>query len=113
VILNPAVDEKQVLIEIDRVLANLSTVTGKEIERARNTILKDLLFSLQGPLERAERLLSYHRFAGNTGYLEKDIERYKNANEISLKKCVKEYLDDNARKVLVAKPNYMNNAPKE
>lgn len=104
VILNKDVDENEALKAIDDVLANLSNITKTEIDRARNSILKDLLFSLQSPKEVAEILQSYNRFAANPGYINKDLKRYKKVDEKSLKESITKYVNANQRKVLIAKP---------
>lgn len=109
VVLNPGVDENEVVQEIDTVLSGLITnpPSAGEIERARNSILKNQLFSLQtlgGYTGRAEMLQSYNRFANNPGFLKDDIARYQAVDQKSLESYAKAYLKNDARTILIAKP---------
>jgi zinc protease len=115
--LNPGVNENLVIEEIDKVIADLLAVPPSqiEIERARNSILKTQLFSLQsigGHSGRAELLQIYNRFAKNPDYIKQDIMRYQVVDQKALESYAKSYLSKEARKVLIAKPSVPHVAAK-
>lgn len=110
VLLNPGVDEKDALKEIDTVLGELLTNPPSEIEieRGRRSILTSQYLGLQdfgGAGGKAELLQTYNRFANNPDFLEQDRMRYTKVDEGSLTATVSRYLPvGKARKILIAKP---------
>lgn len=113
-LLNPGVDENEVIKELDRVLADLAThpITQVELDQARNATLTDMLFSLQklgGYGGRSELLQAYNRFAGRPDFLQADINRYQAVTSDSITKAALKYVPAaKARKVLIAKPASFN-----
>jgi zinc protease len=81
--------------------------TAAELERARNTIETNII----GGLERlggfggiADRLNSYNHYLKNPGFLEQDIQRYRNVTPASVQAFAKENLAPNARGIIYAVP---------
>lgn len=109
-ILNPQVSEKKALKTIDKVLAGLvsNPPTVLEINRARNALLTNQFFGLQelgGYSGRAEALQSYHRFAKDPNFIQKDLARYMAVDQKSVVEAVKKYLPvGKHRKILEAIP---------
>ena len=106
VILNQGVKEDLVIDKIDEVLADLvsNPPTDMELERAKNSIMTNVFFSLEKKSNRADLLQSYNRFAKDPSYIKQDIERYVQATPASLKASVVRYLPPGEkRKVLIAK----------
>ncbi|HXW52722.1 MAG TPA: pitrilysin family protein [Myxococcota bacterium] len=109
-IVNPGIDPRNVIIEIDRVLADLvkNAPTSTEIERAKNSILTTQFFSLQslgGQSGRAELLQTYNRFADDPNFIQQDIGRYKKITQESLLLSATRYLPvGKSRKILIATP---------
>jgi zinc protease len=108
VVLNPEIDEKEVLKEIDKILLGLvsNPPSKEEIDRAVNTILTDQFFSIQELSNRAELLQTYAHFTNKPDSINRDIERYKSVTQDSLKQAAKEYLPvGKERRILIAKPS--------
>lgn len=107
---NPGVDPKQLINEIDTVLVELAKngPTPLEINRARNSVLTDQLFGLQelgGYSGRAELLQTYFRYAKTPGYIQHDVKRYQVVDQNACKKTAATYLPvKTARKILIATP---------
>lgn len=117
-LLNPGVKEDDVIAEIDRVIAGLTTnpPQNNEIERGRNLILTNYYFGLQefgGSSGKAEALQTYNRFAGNPNFMQQDLARYQAVDQKTLADSVSTYLKPQARKVLIATPTYNQVAQKD
>jgi zinc protease len=99
------------LAEIERVIDDeldklrAEPPTPEEIERARNQIKTDLLKGMEPLSGLATRLLYYDVFAGEPGYLRRDLERYDAATPEILGTWVKKILSKNARVVVDVEPN--------
>ncbi len=99
------------LAEIERVideeLDKLRTAgpTLEEVERARNQIETELFRGMESLAGLATRLLYYQVFAGDPGYLRRDLERYDQATPELLRRWAKQSLDRKARVVTAAVPN--------
>lgn len=110
VLLNPDSNEQEVIKEIDKVIESLQSDPPSliEIERARNAILKNQLFSLQnlgGSYGKAELLQTYNRYAHDPGYLQHDIMRYQKIDPKALLQAKMSFLGTQSRKILIAKPS--------
>ncbi len=109
-LVNPGIDPRSIIDEIDIVLADLvkNPPTSTEIDRARNSILTTHFFGLQslgGHSGRAELLQTYNRFAHDPQYIQQDIGRYKEITQESLQISALRYLPvGKARKILIATP---------
>ena len=95
--------EKVVDDELDKLRAQPPTT--EEIERARNQVKTDLLRGMEPLSGLATRLLYYDVFAGEPGYLRRDLERYDTATPESLGTWTKKILSKNARVVVTVEPN--------
>ncbi|HEX7499859.1 MAG TPA: pitrilysin family protein, partial [Polyangia bacterium] len=99
------------LAEIERVIdeeldkLRAQPPSPEEIERARNQIKTDLLKGMEPLSGLATRLLYYDVFAGDPGYLRRDLERYDGATPEILGTWVKKVLGKNARVVVTVAPN--------
>jgi zinc protease len=89
---------------IDAELARLADEgpTDAEVEQARNQIERDLFQGLQRVHGRADQLNSYNQYAGDPGYLPKDIERYARITPRDVQRAVQNYLRKDARVVVLA-----------
>ncbi len=92
---------------IDEDLDELGKVppTPEEIERARNHIKTDLLKGMEPLSGLAARLLYYDVFAGDPGYLRRDVERYDGATPKDLGTWARKILSKSARVVVEVEPN--------
>jgi zinc protease len=90
--------EKVIDDELDKLRAR-EPPTPEEIERARNQVKTDLLKGMEPLSGLATRLLYYDVFAGEPGYLRRDLERYDAATPEILGTWVKKILTKNARVV--------------
>jgi zinc protease len=95
--------EKVIDDELDKLRAE--PPTPEEVERARNQIKTDLLKSMEPLSGLATRLLYYDVFAGEPGYLRRDLERYDAATPEVLGTWVKKILSKKARVVVTVEPN--------
>jgi zinc protease len=95
--------EKVVDDEIDKLRAE--PPTPAEVERARNQIKTDLLKSMEPLSGLATRLLYYDVFAGEPGYLRRDLERYDAATPEILGTWMKKILSKKTRVVVTVEPN--------
>ncbi|HEY5283708.1 MAG TPA: pitrilysin family protein, partial [Polyangia bacterium] len=95
--------EKVIDDELDKLRAE--PPTPAEIERARNQVKTDLLRSMESLSGLATRLLYYDVFAGEPGYLRRDLARYDAATPEILATWVKKILTKNARVVVTVEPN--------
>jgi zinc protease len=95
--------EKVIDDEIDRLRAE--PPTPAEVERARNQIKTDLLKSMEPLSGLASRLLYYDVFAGEPGYLRRDLERYDAATPEILGTWMKKILSKKTRVVVTVEPN--------
>jgi zinc protease len=95
--------EKVIDDELDKLRAQ--PPTPEEIERARNQVKTDLLKGMEPLSGLATRLLYYDVFAGEPGYLRRDLERYDAATPEILGTWVKKILTKHARVVVTVEPN--------
>jgi zinc protease len=95
--------EKVIDEELDKLRAQ--PPSPEEVERARNQIKTELLRSMEPLSGLATRLLYYDVFAGDPGYLRRDLERYDGATPDTLGTWVKKILGKNARVVVTVAPN--------
>ncbi|MCA9507187.1 MAG: insulinase family protein [Myxococcales bacterium] len=109
VLLNPGVDENQVIEEIDRVIAQVTAgnIEKNDIERSRNSIMTNYYFDLQelgGGSGKTELLQTYNHYTNDPSYMQKDLARYKAVTAQTLSATVKRCLKPNQRKILIAAP---------
>jgi zinc protease len=92
---------------IDEELDKLRTQppSQEEVERARNQIKTDLLKGMETLSGLASHLLYYDVFAGDAGYLRRDLERYDSATAAALGTWAKKILTKNGRVVVDVEPN--------
>src|SRR5580658_457920 len=74
---DPAKVEKALFAELAKVRDK--EVTGEELERALNTYEMGFVDALQGLEQRASLLNAYQAEAGDPGYVQKDLDRYRKA----------------------------------
>ena len=78
-----------------------------ELERAKNTIETRIITGLEtlgGFGGKADRLNSYEHFLGTPDYLGKDLQRYRGATLLAVKRFAEQYLQPAKRIVLFAIP---------
>lgn len=91
--------------------------TQAELDRARNVTLSKTIEGLQrlgGFGGIADMLNYYNQYAGDPGYLPKDIERYQNATVASVRKAGQDYFAANKRAVVYTVPGkkVLNDVPR-
>jgi zinc protease len=79
--------------------------SSDEVERARNQIKTDLMKSMEPLAGLASHLLYYDVFAGDPGYLRRDLERYDNATATVLQTWARKILGKEGRVVVDVEPN--------
>jgi zinc protease len=99
----------QIVTAIDDQLAALITnpPTQQEIDRAVNQIRTLRIFDLQkigGNTGRVEQLQTYNHYLGNPDGLAYDLDRYARVTPQKIVECVKTYLSDKKRVLLVVTP---------
>jgi hypothetical protein len=92
--------------EIDKVLSELldKGATSAEVERAKNDYETMFVLQLESVPERASILNTYQTFAGDPGFIGKDLERYRKVDVAGVNGSAKATLDLNARVVLKVEP---------
>jgi zinc protease len=105
----PGVAVDRLLREIDEELARLAKEppTPVELERAKNKIESGAVFGLEpvgGFGGRAATLANYYLRAGDPGYLEKDLARYRVVTAADVSEAVRTFLRKDARVVLTVTP---------
>jgi zinc protease len=95
--------EKVVDEEIEKV--RTQPIDERELERAKNRI-RTLFFRSLEPLQgRGSHLLSYDYFAGDPGYIARDLTRYQSVDAPTLQKYAAQFLRKDARIVITVDPN--------
>jgi zinc protease len=97
----------EILKVIDEELDKLrsSPVEARELDRAKNQIEFDTLRNLEPLLARTERLQTYNYFAGDPGYLARDLAGYRAIDAAAVQQAVAQYLRKDARIVITVMPN--------
>lgn len=94
---------------IDGVLRSVAkNGIGNALISESSAILEtQVLFGLQGQIDRAESLQSYNHFQGDPNGLQKDLDRYRKTTNSGVQEVVKKYLKPNSRVVTIAMPTSM------
>ena len=104
----PGHNAQEIEAAVDAELQALRTSgpTGKEVERARNTIETAMLTGIEkvGGAGLANTLNQYNQYTGDPGYIGKDLERYRRVTAADVQRVVAEQLRQNARAVVTAVP---------
>jgi zinc protease len=95
--------EKAIDEELDKI--RTTAPTAEEVERARNQLKTQVFRSMERLSGLASRLLYYDVFAGDPGYLRRDLDRYDQATPEDLRTWAKKILAKNARVVTSVEPN--------
>ncbi|NUP11801.1 MAG: insulinase family protein [Polyangiaceae bacterium] len=100
--------------EIDKILAELNDkgATQAEVERAKNDYETMFVLQLESVPERASILNNYQTFAGDPGFIGKDLERYRKVDQAGVNATVKATLDPKRRVILRVEPKKAEAAPK-
>jgi zinc protease len=99
---DPARVEKALFAELAKVRD--SEVTAEELERARNTYEMGFVDALQGLEQRASLLNAYQAEAGDPGFVQKDLDRYRKATGKDLLTYAKKVLLPDAVVILTIVP---------
>ncbi|HYS69383.1 MAG TPA: pitrilysin family protein [Gemmatimonadaceae bacterium] len=97
--------ENAINLELDRFRTEGPTAT--ELERARNTIETNVIRGLErlnGFGGVADRLNQYNHYLGNPDYLERDIQRFRDATPASIKTFAQQQLTNDKRVVVYGVP---------
>jgi zinc protease len=99
-------DPLKVLAIIDAELDALRKVpvADAELERVRPGLLSGLVFPLESVSTRAEVLNRYNQLAGDPGYLDKDLARYRALTSRSVSEAIVKYLHPKNRIVTIVTP---------
>ncbi len=105
----PGVALERLEREIDEEIARIASQppTQLELERARNRLLAGAVFGVEaigGFGGRAASLASYYLRAGDPGYLERDLARYRAVTAADVSAAARTWLGKNARVVLDVVP---------
>ncbi|WP_242392582.1 M16 family metallopeptidase [Anaeromyxobacter oryzisoli] len=112
----PGVPVARLEKEIDEELARIARVppSAEELERAKNKIEAAAVFGLEpvgGFGGRAATLANYFVRAGDPGYLEQDLARYRLATAADVSMAARTFLRKDARVVLTVVPAAGGSAP--
>ena len=99
-------DPLKVLAIVDAELDKLRSapVADAELERVRPGLLSGLVYPLESVSTRAEVLNSYNQLAGDPGYLDKDLARYRALTSRSVSEAIVKYLHPKNRIVTIVTP---------
>jgi zinc protease len=105
----PGVTLERLEKEIDEELARIAKTppSAEELERAKNKIEAGAVFGLEpvgGFGGRAASLASYYLRAGDPGFLEQDLARYRLATAADVSEAARTFLKKDARVVLTVLP---------
>jgi zinc protease len=105
----PGVPVERLEKEIDEEIARLARTppTAEELQRAKNKLEAGAIFGLEpvgGFGGRAATLAGYYLRAGDPGYLEEDLERYRRATAADVSEAARRFLREDARVVLTVVP---------
>jgi zinc protease len=91
---------------IDEELVKLTTagITAAELDRAKTGYLSSAIFELERDSARADGFNRYNQMAGDPGYLQKDMARYKDATADQVLGAAKQWLALDRRVVVVVTP---------
>jgi zinc protease len=78
--------------------------TDREVERARNQLLTQMVSGLQQVNGRADLLNRYNQFTGDPGFFAKDLGRYKKASAKDVQELVKRLIKPESRVVILTVP---------
>lgn len=106
VMVRPGVDPARVeKIVLDQIAAlRTTTVSAEELRRAQNGYEMAFVEGLQSVPHRARLLNTYQTAVGDPGYVQKDLDRYRNATAQALQDTAKRVLLPNAFVVLNVVP---------
>jgi zinc protease len=92
---------------VDEELEKLRTqpVDARELERAKNQIRTGFFRGLEPVQGRASRLLNYDYFAGDPGFIGKDLARYQALDAATLQRYAAQFLRRDARLIITVDPN--------
>jgi predicted Zn-dependent peptidase len=99
---DPAKVEKALFTEIGKLRDK--PVSAEELDRARNGYEQGFVDGLQGIERRASLLNEYQADTGDPGYVQKDLDRYRNATVDELQTYAKKVLVPDAVVVLTIVP---------
>ncbi len=94
--------EKAVDDELDKL--RKTPPKKEELDRAKNLIETSFVDHLQGLRDRAALLNGYEAEVGDPGYIQKDMDRYKNATPEGVEQTAAKFLLPNARVILHVVP---------
>jgi zinc protease len=105
----PGISLERLEREIDEEIARLAKEppTAEELERAKNKIEAGAVFGLEpvgGFGGRAATLANYYLRAGDPGYLDEDLARYRHATAADVSEAARRHLRKDARVVLTVLP---------
>ena len=78
--------------------------TDREVKRARNQLLTQMVSGLQQVNGRADLLNRYNQFTGDPGFFAKDLGRYKKASAKDVQELVKRLIKPESRVVILTVP---------
>ena len=78
--------------------------TKREVERARNQLLTQMVSGLQQVNGRADLLNRYNQFTSDPGFFAKDLERYQKASAKDVQDLVKRLIKPDSRVVILTQP---------
>ncbi len=87
--------------------------TGKELERARNTIETGMLLQIErvGGSGLANQLNHYNQYLGDPGYLAQDIERHRKVSAADVQRVMSAQLQNKSRVVVYGVPGTQDLGP--
>jgi zinc protease len=102
----PGVSLDTLEAEIDKVLSTLldKGLTASEVDRAKVEYETSFVLGLESLPERASSLALYESFAGDPGFIGKDLARYRAVTTASVSAVAKQTLDLSSRVILRIEP---------
>lgn len=102
----PGTDNKYFSDELDKIIKNIAKkgFTQAELDRARNAILTNFLFSLQKINNKAQMLQSYNLYTNDPGFIAKDLNRYYSLTLKDINEYFVKVLSNSFNKTLIVTP---------
>ncbi len=95
--------EKVIDEEIEKV--KTVPVEAREIDRVKNQIKTDMFSAMEGLQGRGNRLLTYHYFAGDIGFMGRDLARYQAVDAPAILNWAARTLRKDARLIITVEAN--------
>ena len=99
--------ESMVLAELEGLANGKTIIPQEDLNAIVNNLEMEFLWGLEDLLEKAETLQRYNHYLGDTNYIEKDLQRYREVSNESIQKMASQFLtkDKMAKMIVLPDPD--------